>query len=384
MKRIAILTRKSEYNYGTLLQNYALQEAIFSLGEKRVMTVDDRRLKKDYFERINPHHHKTTVKHKLYKRLDAFKAKYIGYQFRPLTKKLFLRFQKKYIRYYRAKSTDGINQKFDVIISGSDQIWAQAAEPLLYPFYMQDFADSDKVKATYAVSVGSDYSPENTEKVKGYLDRFDFLSVRESSSAEILRQYTDKEIVLSCDPVLLLPIADWEKLAGRRNIEQAYIFCFFLADHDWYYSKAAELLEEFPGRRVLFYSKKIKNLPDYQQIPDSSPEEFLNYIKYADYVLTDSYHAFLFSLIFHKNLSVFERFHNEANNFQNGRVHEIMERLKIDKKYVCKHDALNTDEIDYVIAKREMDLFREESLRYLERVLSFSKDSDSNEKVRTN
>ena len=237
-----------------------------------------------------------------------------------------------------------------------------------------------KVKASYAVSVGSDYSPQNIPDVKRYLSSFDFLSVREPSSAEILKQYTDKEIVLSCDPVLLLPESNWSELAGDRNHEEKYIFCFFLANHEWYFTKVDELLKEYPGRKVYFFSKKDISHPEYQQIPDSSPEEFLNYIKYADFVLTDSYHAFLFSMIFHKNLNVLERFHNVENNSQNGRILDLMERLGITDKFSDEQGAINTDEIDYERAHQKMLAFREDSMRYLSRVLFFNKEKDSAEK----
>lgn len=379
MKKIAILTRKSTHNYGTLLQCYALQKVIASM-DADVQTIDEQRLIKDYLDRKKPVRAKVSLKRKMYDRYEKIRSKYFGYQYRPQTKKLFIRFQQNHIRYDRPRSTAYIDRKYDIIISGSDQIWAEAAEPILFPFYMQDFAGDDKVKASYAVSVGSDYSPQNIPDVKRYLSSFDFLSVREPSSAEILKQYTDKEIVLSCDPVLLLPESNWSELAGDRNHEEKYIFCFFLANHEWYFTKVDELLKEYPGRKVYFFSKKDISHPEYQQIPDSSPEEFLNYIKYADFVLTDSYHAFLFSMIFHKNLNVLERFHNVENNSQNGRILDLMERLGITDKFSDEQGAINTDEIDYERAHQKMLAFREDSMRYLSRVLFFNKEKDSAEK----
>ena len=209
------------------------------------------------------------------------------------------------------ESLDEINESYDIVISGSDQIWAQDAEPQMYPFFMQDFVSNKLVKASYAVSVGSDYSSEKAADVRAYLDDFDFLSVRESSSAKLLSRYTDKKAEIVCDPVLLLPSSQWDALAGQRRRKGRYVFCYFLSNNPWYSRKIEELRQRYPDSQVFVFEKKPVPRPGCIAIDTCSPQDFLNNIKYADCVLTDSYHVFLFSLIFHRKINVLERFGNK-------------------------------------------------------------------------
>ena len=110
MKKIAILTRKSTHNYGTLLQCYALQKVIASM-DPDVQTIDEQRLIKDYLDRKKPVRAKVSLKRKMYDRYEKIRSKYFGYQYRPQTKKLFIRFQQNHIRYDIASGIDVLLSK---------------------------------------------------------------------------------------------------------------------------------------------------------------------------------------------------------------------------------------------------------------------------------
>lgn len=371
MRKVAILTRTDTINFGTILQNYALQKAIRDLGCS-VSTVDDRQPRLIYAgQTANGKTHRS-VKVRLYRWYDRKKENCADRRKVVIAKKCRA-FQKKYIDWFYAPTPEEVSASFDVVISGSDQIWAQTAEPVMYPFFMQDRVSHDRVKASYAVSVGSDYAPEKADEVRGYLADFDCISVREESSAVILRQYTDKPIEIVCDPVLLLPPSDWESLAGQRRIKENYILCCFLSDNDWYFSKTEELRKRFHDKEIWVFEKKPSTHP-YRSVGACSPQVFLNHIRYADFVLTDSFHVLLFSLIFRRNVSVLERFSDTKNNFQNERLLSMTRRLDMRERYLRADDAIFTDEIDYEKVDERLRPFKEDSTRYLRKVLAYRKD----------
>lgn len=372
MKRAAILTRTDSINFGTILQNYALQKAVKDFGYE-VKTIDDRQPRRLYSGKTEQKPAQDSLKERIYRWYDQRKEQRADKRNLAIHKKCES-FKKRYIEYDMIESLDEINKAYDIVISGSDQIWAQDAEPRMYPFFMQDFVSNKLVKASYAVSVGSDYSSEKAADVRAYLDDFDFLSVRESSSAKLLSRYTDKKAEIVCDPVLLLPSSQWDILAGQRRHKNRYIFCYFLSNNPWYFQKVKELVRLYPDRQVLVFEKKPVPHPDCIMIEACSPRDFLNDIKYADYVLTDSYHVFLFSLIFRRRINVLERFTNIENNFQNERLLYLMDRLGVKNKYLDEHADLDDSLIDYEAVGRRLTEFTDDSISYLKEILNDRKD----------
>ncbi|MBR4762542.1 MAG: polysaccharide pyruvyl transferase family protein [Clostridia bacterium] len=362
--RVAILTRTSTNNFGTILQAYALQNYISSLGFE-VYVIDDSIPRKEYVNVSTLEKPNQSVKARIYNCFDHLieKIQLIYYlKFKQNT----ANFKKKHIRYYKPKSTQELNSKFDIFVSGSDQIWANAAEPLLFPFFMQDFVSDEKAQISYAVSIGESVFPESKkELVNKLVNRFDYLSVRELPSKQMLRQYTDKSISVTCDPVLLLKNEIWDIIAGKRKVKEKYIFCYFLSENSWYCKKVQELTE-FYGFQAYIVGKKHNNFTatKFKYIENCSPEDFLNYIKYSSFVLTDSFHATLFSIIFGSSFNVFERFKDKTNT-QNNRLLYILDRFSIKSLYIKNSEPLNFEKVDYSAIKDYINSFAEESKQYL-------------------
>ncbi len=372
MKKAAILTRTDTINFGTILQNYALQKAIKALGYS-VSTIDDRQPRRLYSGKTEKKAAQYSLKERIYHWYDQTKEKRADKRNMAIRRKCES-FKKRFIEYDLIESIDEINESYDIVISGSDQIWAQAAEPRMYPFFMQDFVSDKIIKASYAVSVGSDYSSEKAADVSSYLNDFDLISVRESSSAKILSRYTDKKAEIVCDPVLLLPSSQWDALAGQRRRKGRYVFCYFLSNNPWYSRKIEELRQRYPNSQVFVFEKKPVPRPGCIAIDTCSPQDFLNNIKYADCVLTDSYHVFLFSLIFHRKINVLERFGNIDNNYQNERILYLMDRLGIKNHFLKENDDLNDGDIDYDDVDRQLGTFTNDSRAYLMEILNYRKD----------
>lgn len=347
MKKVAILTRTSTINFGTILQNYALQKVITGLGYD-VLTVDDTVPRRLYSERkeLSSSSFLQSIKEFVYSKFDHFKDIQKDKRYHKVLL-ICERFKKRHIKYYNVISLERLNNDFDIFLSGSDQIWSDKAEPELFPFFMQDFVTQDRIKASYAVSVGAYFKQCNAEKVRCYLKNLNSVSVREQSSYDIIREYYGGRIQINCDPVLLLKRQDWEKLVGKRIIKTQYVFCYFLSDNEWYYNKIRDCLTDLEINDVFLYENTNSTYLDCHKILTCSPDEFLNYILFADFIITDSFHALLFSIIFNKQLNVFRRYEDEVNIHQNGRIEQIMANTGISDWYLDSQKPINTKKIDY-------------------------------------
>ena len=217
-----------------------------------------------------------------------------------------------------AYSWDKLQDKdFDVIIVGSDVVWAQG-EGKVGRLRFLDF-DTKKSfdRISYAASFGRDWIPnENVKEIKRCLSKFKAISVRENSSVQFLGKY-NVNAKHTVDPTLLLGKEEWKKCErqplGERVPERSgYVFAYLLGtDHKlrdnitkWAKSHNLTLI-------TIPYVSGEKNSTDAKfgdvRISDCSPENWLWLINHADYVITDSFHGCVFSTIFEKKFAVMER-----------------------------------------------------------------------------
>lgn len=362
--RVAILTRTSAVNYGTILQSYALQKFINAL-DVTALVVDDRFPREIYSGKVNTTR-KLSLKEKIGDFLDRRRLKK-RYADELKNESLVLKFKKRYIPYY-TKDLRGLGADFDIYLAGSDQIWAYAAEPKLFPFFLLESIPEGKIKASYAVSVGeSEYPLEHQDKVRNLLNRFQYISVRENSSRNIIKKYTDKEVCLSCDPVLLINREEWAQIAGKRKKKKKYVFCYFLGNHTWYAEKVAAIKERFQCE-VLVYQKEGE-WTAYAHVKACSPNDFLNYIKFAEYVVTDSFHGFLFSLIFEKQFCLLERFLSDGKNTQNNRLLDLLRLIGCRDELISQNVQWTETVLNYRDINIKLYPFIEDSRKYLMTIL---------------
>lgn len=368
MKKIAILTRTSTINFGTILQNYALQKYIERLGYD-VFTVDDRvaRKKEPTPAALISNNTFSGAKERIYYRYDHIKEMLKSTRFKVIQKKC-KKFKKKQIKYFHTSDLKKLNASFDVFLSGSDQIWSDKAEPEIFEFFMQDFVSDKKRKISYGVSVGARFEQKNVLKAKMALTRLDSIAVREPSSKCIISELVDKSITIVCDPVLLLDAGEWKRVAGKRINGNKYVFCYFLSNNDWYYQQLQVFLKTMDYDEVIIFENTPSKHTFCKKLLSCSPEEFLNYIQFAEHIITDSYHALLFSTIFQKSVSVLERY-DEENNCQNGRISFFLSLADMDCIFSKKDELIQRKEINYYNTEQRLGSFIEDSKNYLEAVL---------------
>ena len=255
-----------------------------------------------------------------------------------------------------------LNSRYDVFISGGDQIWNLDCIKGGDLAFFLDFVNDDKRKISYAPSLAKAMFDEDYSEVFiRFLQRYDFISVREKSSLEYLRSLTDKPVSCTLDPTLLIDSGEYPIKCPKHASEQEYIFMYMLAlDYEMIdYCNALGLEKRMP----VYYITKTKmlhkkNRPLGKDMFGISPEEFLFYLSHARYVITNSFHGTVFSILFKKEFCVF---HSKTTGMRTKDL--ISELLLPDREYSAD---FNIDKpINYLSAYDKLDELRKLSMRYL-------------------
>ena len=200
---------------------------------------------------------------------------------------------------------------YDCLITGSDQVWNF---DWFNPAFFLDFPNKPVCKIAYAASAGrSAFSEKETDYLRRVLPEFEAVSVRESDLAAVLNELPGiQNVVTAVDPTMLLTQADWEAIAAPRLIDKPYLFCYYLHNDEALSRLARDVARKyrltiaaipFPG---IEYNREDLRFGKYR-FDAASPADFLSLIRYADFILTDSFHAAVFSLLFGKPFTVFPR-----------------------------------------------------------------------------
>jgi hypothetical protein len=189
----------------------------------------------------------------------------------------------------------------DCYIAGSDQIWNSDISFGIDPAFFLNFVQSGK-KVSYAASMGHAQIPTQDQKFfKKYLKHFNAISVREKTAQKNLEAMGIKNIELTMDPALLLSKEEYMKIAVLPKYEN-YLFIYSLG-----YNKTIELLASYIAQklnlRIVSIAGFRNNYTCDHRIRFAGPKEFLGYMAKASYVLTDSFHGTVFSIIFNKSFS---------------------------------------------------------------------------------
>lgn len=211
---------------------------------------------------------------------------------------------------YTIFDIEKVTDLYDCFITGSDQVWNFT---WFNPAFFLECFSSDKKKIAYAVSAGkSSFEEDEQAYLAKILPQFDAISVREDDLVPAFSGLSGKNEVLHVmDPVFLLSKDEWKAAASPRIIKSRYLFCYFLEEdpHQW---QVAEELAKAKRLRLVSIpcaaGKEDQNItPPGKSAFGVGPLEFLSLIRHADFVLTDSFHASAFSLIFDRPFATFGR-----------------------------------------------------------------------------
>lgn len=290
-------------------------------------------------------------------------------------KKSFEIFNKNIIKHsftiYSDKTIQDANNDYEIFITGSDQVWNLNWYD---PNFFLSFVDHSKPKIAYAASIAMEQlNSKQSEIVKRHLCDFQAISVRENNAVRLIKSVYEGGVEHVLDPTLLLDANDWDTLCGERMIEENYLFCYFLGEN----TKERALAKKFARAKGL----KIVVIPFANGcfvpedlhfgdiiIKDSSPQVFLSLIKYAKCVFTDSFHAVIFSNIYHKEFFVFNR---SARGEMSSRIDSITHLLKTSERFcnTAQRENLNyiisQPELDYTIINTDFETKKQKSIAFL-------------------
>lgn len=337
MKIIKTITFHNAYNYGAILQTYALQNKIQNLGYK-VEVID---FLPEYF--INGY------KAELFNfsnGVKGFISSLTSYTVRKKRDEIFEKFLKEKIKltdkkYFTLKDLRKDNENFEICIAGSDQVWNPS---IVYsPAYFLDFGNENMKRISYAASFGQDkILKDYEERIGEHLKKFDCISVREKSGINLVKELSGKNAVQVLDPVFLLSKDEWKKLENNIikdfNLKNGYILVYSMEKNSLIMEMAEKLNKYLNKPIVVMHSSyglktqieiiKSKNI----NILIGGPQEFVTLFANASCIVTNSFHGTAFSIVFDKP------FLSVPHSTRNTRLQSLLELLKLKQRFINKND----------------------------------------------
>lgn len=365
--KVGIITFSSAHNYGAMLQAYALQTAIEKMGfQVEIINFRPKVIDNVY----NPfrHRRKGLFDLRFYKKKAGLHLKY-RYKIKKWENfenfmKNNLNVTKSFKTFYNLKSAD---LDYDFYISGSDQIWNPEITKGLNPAYFLKFAPEKSKKITYAVSTGMNHvDTYDIPLFEHYLKNIDNISVREKSSVDSLSKCTDKSIDVVIDPTLLLERKNYDKIKKDDEFKNKdYIFVYAL-EYNEELIQMAEKISKKEKLPIIFNRPYKKFSNQMKSVPYIGPNEFLGAISNAKYVVTNSYHGVIFSIIYNK------KFLSIPNTKTPSRMLELLNSLNLNQVLFKKSSDLKSIsdlKIDYEDVENRLNDLKKKSLSFLEKSL---------------
>lgn len=263
-------------------------------------------------------------------------------------------------------------EAYDGFLCGSDQLWLPSN--LGSHFYTLEFAPENKTKIAYATSFGVSQIPwYQKRRTAKYLKRFQSVSTREIAGSRIIEDLTGKEPQVVCDPTLLFDARGWaDMIPDNRIIEGDYVFCYFLGDNPEHRQEALKLKEKTGVKLVTCpfldnFVEEDRSFGDIQMF-DMDAADFVNLIRHAEYILTDSFHGSVFSILHHKKFITFNRF-NAGNNSRNSRIDSLCTLLGLEERRFQGDVQAVCRDIDYDPVEEKLEKLRLDSCAYLIKAL---------------
>lgn len=356
MKKIGILTLYYKtYNFGAQLQAFALQKTIEKLGFECEQI------------RFN------------WCRQDTIES----YFYASVDHASFAEFSNKIPHSEKIYDVDTIREcieDYDAFICGSDQVWGVENSMPIYklPVMALSFVPKEKLRIAYAASLGGNIASEKIEEVlKLTLHDFDAISTREASSIEYLEQISGKQVEDVLDPVMLLDMKDIDDIAEDSGIGEPYIF-FYTIGLD---SRLERLVESIAIKHSLQVVRA-----GYIKGKKLGPEDFVGLIRDASYVITDSFHATVLSILYHKKFLVTPIDMVPSERTRNARLTDLLQLFGLEQRYldfklaedVCEEEAVKIldSQIHYQNVDKELNKQKSKSIAFLLESLRLEKKED--------
>ena len=264
---------------------------------------------------------------------------------------------------------------YEAVLVGSDQMWSPSG--LATNFYNLMFVPQNVRKISYASSFGVSKIPVYQKKrTRQYLNRIEYLSVRENSAAEIVKELTGRFAKVAVDPTMLLSKEEWDEFSGdAKVVKDKYIFAYFLGTNKKHRDEVKKL-KEATGLKIVTLRHLDEFVADDEDFGDLAPyrigpKEFINLIKNAEYVCTDSFHGSVFSSLFQKQFMTFSRYDENALVSKNYRIISLLQNLGLEQRHFVGGNIVDqiTKTIDYTSVEHRRKHMIDSSKQFLNEAL---------------
>lgn len=350
------VTYHHTHNYGAVLQAYALQHTIESMGHSNLLFEYPYVRKKKKLLAGSP---KETVRN-LYLR-------YLSVVRKNKTNRLeeyFVDFHRKRLTLSRGyKSMEDLVRNppdADCLISGSDQVWNLNTSPEFIPARFLAFGDEKARRISYAASIeGLDYTDAQKEMVRDYLLRFDAVSLREQSAKEYIEGFVPVQAKRVLDPVFLLTPDEWRKIAAEPRIKGKYILCYQVQRNPRMQEVVDTLRRKTGYPVVSVCNSSIKWIKSDHTFFDVSPEEFIGLYDNAAVVVSASFHGTAFGVLFGKPTYAL------VKKTRGSRIRELLDLFRLEAFCLAEGSAVPDPVTDTESVRSILESEREKSLAFL-------------------
>lgn len=388
MKKAAIVSCYFQYNYGSMLQAYATQMVLDKLGyENETIDVSGfnheiKKAKLLYFAKASLTSDillsklgmaKNVLIKKFSKNEYAKMAQIRAEKFDAFSKKRF-RLSPQYAS--KKELRESCKDSYSSVLVGSDQLWLPGN--IAADYYTLNFVPEMVNTIAYATSFGQSNLPnDSARKATLFLKKIRHIGVREESGQKLVKELAGRDVPVVCDPTLLFTGEEWRSIQKEEPIvEGKYILCYFLGNNPPH-REFAKRLKEATGYKIIALThldEFVKSDEGYaDETPyDVDPSDFLNLIRNAEYVCTDSFHCSVFSILYQKQFFTFRRYNRNTKQSTNSRLDTLFRLTGVDGRLLTGNEKIEDClkiKTDYTKVHQKLDDVRKQSYAYLEAAL---------------
>lgn len=333
-RRIAKLSLDGYFNYGNILQSYALQQVLRRYADvvDSIWTQSDKFLPRTWWN----WNWKMPIKYLLdwHGFRTKLRAGETGFEMARQTR--MRDFVDRYIHYhYQGDHLEELDDQYDFFVVGSDQVW----NPYFgeYRQFFLGFAAPEK-RISYAASISTPKIPdEELDFYKKGLEGMKTLSLREHAGAEFVERLTGRKAEVHVDPTLLLSADEWRQVSRQPTWYhgEPYLLTYFLGPMP---EEVRRITKSF-GLQVV----NLLDLTDYEHYV-TGVDEFLWAIDHAALIYTDSFHGTVFSIIFRKPFVICERVGNEVTSKMTSRIDTLLRYFALEGRRGTAQNAYQIDD----------------------------------------
>lgn len=388
-KKIGIAAVTYKENFGSALQTYATQYTLEKMGyDARIFEIKgvhrEIHIKKllyyagRMFDSVELKYLLANLKSRSRKTASASTDQYA--QEMNVRKQVYAEFNKKWNKMLPAvkgwKALSEQASQMDAVVVGSDQLWRPSN--IVGCYFTLEFVPDNVKKISFSTSFGVPELPKKLHKhANKFLSRINFISVRENSGADIVKKESGRGATVVCDPTMMLTAEDWMHIQDEKPFaEGKYILMYLMGDNPEQREFVKQLSKK-TGCRIIGLLHGATYIAYDEDVADEKPfnvgpSEFVNLIRNAEYVCTDSFHCCVFSILNSTKFFAFRRWPDGSKFSANDRLYTLLDFTGLSTRMLMGTEDVDkciAEEIDFTKVLEKVAEKREMSMDYLTNAL---------------